>query len=71
MKRIEYIYTDQNNHSLGSVLLTDYFFFDTSGNTNAIYVLGQMQWIITTDAKHLNTHVCTASFTTTQPWQFP
>ena len=70
MKRLEYIYTTQNDHSLGSALLTDYFFFDTNGNTNATYVLGQMQWIVTTDASHPNTQVCSASFSTFRPWKF-
>jgi hypothetical protein len=70
MKRIEYIYTTQNDHSLGSALLTDYFFFDTNGNTNKTYVLGQMQYLITTDATHTNTQVCTACFTTLSPWKF-
>ncbi|HLX70914.1 MAG TPA: hypothetical protein VKV04_14910 [Verrucomicrobiae bacterium] len=70
MKRLEYVYTDQNSHSLGSALLTDYFFFDNSGNTNATYVLGQMQWIITTDSTHTNAQVCTANFTTLRPWKF-
>jgi hypothetical protein len=70
MKRLEYIYTSQNDHSLGSALLTDYFFLDNSGNTNSIYVLGQMQWIVTTDATHTNTQVCTANFATLRPWKF-
>jgi len=70
MKRIEYIYTDQNSHSLGSAFLTDYFFFDTNGRTNAIYVLGQMQYLILTDSTHTNAQVCTASFNTLSPWKF-
>ena len=70
MKRIEYIYTDQNSHSVGSAFLTDYFFFDTSGKTNAIYVLGQMQWLYLTDSTHTNAQVCAASFTTLSPWKF-
>jgi hypothetical protein len=70
MKRIEYIYTDQNSHSLGSVLLTDYFFFDNNGNTNAIYVLGQMQYLILPDSSHTNTQVCAATFATLKPWKF-
>jgi hypothetical protein len=70
MKRIEYIYTDQNSHSLGSVFLTDYYFFDTSGNTNATYVLGQMQYLILPDSTHTNTQVCTASFSTLSPFKF-
>jgi hypothetical protein len=71
MKRLEYIYTSQNGHSLGSALLTDYYFLDNNGHTNATYILGQMQWIVTTDSSHTNTLVCTASFTTTKPWNFP
>ena len=72
MKRLEYIYTTQaSGHSVGSALLTDYYFLDNNGNTNATYVLGQMQWIVTTDSSHTNTQVCTASFTTLKPWNFP
>lgn len=70
MKRLEYIYTDQNSHSLGSALLTDYYFLDNSGNTNRTYVLGQMQYIVTPDSGHTNTQVCTANFTTLRPWRF-
>ena len=70
MKRIEYIYTTQNDHSLGSALLTDYFVLDSNGHTNITYVLGQMQWLVTTDNSHTNTQVCSASFRTFQPWTF-
>ena len=70
MKRLEYIYTSQNDHSLGSALLTDYFLKDSSGHTNATYVLGQMQWIVTTDNTHTNTQVCSATFRTFRPWTF-
>jgi hypothetical protein len=70
MKRLEYIYTDQNDHSLGSALLTDYYFLDSNGNTNRTYVLGQMQYIVTTDANHPHTQVCNATLTTLRPWTF-
>jgi|SRR6185369_7469610 len=70
MKRIEYIYTDQNDHSLGSVFLTDYYFLDNNGNTNATYVLGQMQYLILSGGSQTNAQVCTASFTTFRPWKF-
>lgn len=70
LKRLEYIYTDQNSHSLGSALLTDYFFFDSKGNTNNTVVLGQMQWVVTPDATHDRTQICTAHFTTVRPWKF-
>jgi len=70
MQRIEYIYTSQNDHSVGSAWLTDYYFFDNNGNTNKTYVLGQMQWIVTTDSTHTNTQVCNATFSTTKPFTF-
>ena len=71
LKRIEYIYTDQNSHSLGSAFLTDYYFFDASGNTNNIVILGQMQWLVVPDSTHSSMQVYTASFTTTGPFRFP
>ena len=67
MKRLEYIYTDQNSHSLGSALLTDYFFLDGKGNTNSITVFGNLQWIVTPNALHSDTVVRSGSFTTLQP----
>jgi hypothetical protein len=70
MKRIEYIYTDQNSHSLGSAFLTDYYFLDNNGNTNTTYVLGQMQYLILSGGSQTNAQVCTASFTTLRPWKF-
>jgi hypothetical protein len=70
LRRIEYIYTDQNSHSLGSALLTDYYFLDGNGNTNATYVLGQMQYLLLPDSTRTNTQVCTTSFYTLHPWKF-
>jgi len=70
LRRIEYIYTDQNSHSLGSALLTDYYFLDSNGNTNATYVLGQMQYLLLPDSTRTNTQVCTTSFYTLHPWKF-
>jgi hypothetical protein len=70
LRRIEYIYTHQNSHSLGSALLTDYYFLDGNGNTNKTYVLGQMQYLLTPDNTHTNTQVITASFFTTRPYSF-
>jgi hypothetical protein len=70
LKRIEYVYTDQNSHSLGSALLTQYNYFDNMGHTNKIYVIGQMQYVVTQDAKHPRTQICTANFTTMKPWNF-
>jgi hypothetical protein len=70
MQRIEYIYTDQNSHSLGSVVLTNYFYLNSDGSTNKTYILGQMQYLVLPNALHTNTQVCTATFTTLKPWTF-
>ncbi len=70
LKRIEYVYTDQSPHSIGSALLTDYYFFDQSGNTNYVVVLGQMQWLVVPDNNNPDMRVNTANFTTTRPWKF-
>ena len=67
VKRIEYVYTDQNSHSLGSALLTTYYWLDDGGNTNATGVVGQMQYLIARDSIHTNTQVCTASFLAFKP----
>jgi hypothetical protein len=71
VKRIEYIYTDQNSHSLGSALLTTYYWLDGNGNTNSTAVVGQMQYLIAPDATHTNTQVCSASLLAIKPLTFP
>jgi hypothetical protein len=71
MKRIEYVYTDQLSESLGSVLLTDFYFFDSNGNTNNTVITGQMQYLVLPNALHKDTQVCSGSFTTVRPWNFP
>ncbi len=69
-RRIEYIYTDQSPHSIGSALLTEYFFFNNQGQENYVVVLGQMQWLVVPDNNNPNMQVDNASFTTTRPWSF-
>lgn len=70
LKRIEYIYTDQNSHSLGSALLTDYYFLDSNGNTNSTYIFGNMQYLVLPNALHTNVAVCTGNFHTIGLWRF-
>jgi hypothetical protein len=70
LRRIEYIYTSQNSHSVGTASLTDYYVLDGNGNTNTTYVQGHMQYLIQPDATHTNTQVCTVNFNTMRPWQF-
>ena len=69
-RRIEYIYTDQNTHSMGSALITNYYWFDTQGNTNNVMAFGQMQWIRNPDNVSTNTQVNTGSFITVKKIKF-
>lgn len=69
-RRVEYIYTDQNSHSMGSALITNYYWLDAQGNTNNAMAFGQMQWIVNPDAVSSNTRVCTGNFTTVKPIRF-
>ncbi len=69
-RRVEYIYTDQNSHSMGSALITNYYWLDAQGNTNNAVAFGQMQWVITPDAVSTNTRICTGNFTTVRPIRF-
>jgi hypothetical protein len=69
-RRIEYIYTDQNSHSMGSALITNYYWFDTQGRTNNVMAFGQMQWIRNPDNVSTNTQVNTGSFITVKRIQF-
>lgn len=70
LKRIEYVYTSQNAHSLGSALLTDYYFLDSNGNTNNTFIFGNMQYLVLPDATHTNVQVCTGNFNTIGLWKF-
>lgn len=63
-RRVEYIYTDQNSHSMGSALITNYYWLDAQGNTNNAMAFGQMQWVINPDSVSSNTRICTGNFTT-------
>ncbi len=70
MKRIEYVYTDQSPHSIGSSLMTTYYFFNSQGQTNNAVTLGQMQWLVVPDNNNPKMRVNSASFTTTRPFKF-
>jgi hypothetical protein len=69
-KRIEYIYTYQNSHSLGSVVLNDFFSVD-GGTTNHSLILGTgMQWLVLPDSIHPKSEVRTGSFIAEHRWAF-
>lgn len=63
-RRIEYIYTSQNSHSLGSALISTRHFLDSHGNTNRTSIYGAMQYLVTTDGNHPAVQVCNGNFVT-------
>jgi hypothetical protein len=62
VKRVDYIYTTQNSHSMGAAFVTKRFLRDGNGHTRPI-IEGQMQWIINPVATN-GTQVCRATFCT-------
>lgn len=70
-RRIEYIYTSQNSHSLGSAMISTRHFLDSSGNTNSTSIYGTMQYLVTTDALHPAVQVCNGNFVTGKVLKFP
>lgn len=71
IKHLEYIYTDQNTHSLGSALITDYIWFNSNGTTNALAFLGNVQYLILPNNVHSNVEVISGSFSSFSPMKFP
>jgi hypothetical protein len=71
-RRLEYIYTSQNSHSLGSALITDYYNLAANGTTNRSAHFGQMEYLVLPDGiVNTKLHINNASFSTSQAWQFP
>ena len=60
--RIDYIYTDQNSHSLGASLTTQRFPAGQGGTTRPS-ITGQMEWLVTPDGTNA-TKLCTGTFMT-------
>lgn len=71
IKHLEYIYTDQNDHSLGSSLITDYIWYDTGGKTNGLAFFGNLQYLVTPNNVHSNVEVISGNFTAFSPMKFP
>jgi len=66
VRRLDYIYTSQNSHSMGACFTTKRFQGDARGNVRATFD-GQMSWIVN-PVGAAGTKVCTASFVTTKPF---
>jgi hypothetical protein len=62
-RRIDYIYTDQNNHALGSTLTLKIYKKDSQGNLNVTSVSGQMTWLQVLDGTN-NVKFITGTFST-------
>jgi len=67
IRRVDYIYTSQNSHSLGASFTTKRFLTDKNGTIHTT-IDGEMEWIVNPTANN-GTKVCKASFTTTKPFR--
>ena len=61
--RVDYIYTDQNSHSMGAAFVTKNY---SPGGQQLTSVTGRMQWIVN-PISPAGTKVCYGSFTATNP----
>jgi hypothetical protein len=66
VRRVDYIYTSQNSHSMGASFTTKRFITDTNGTVHTT-IDGQMEWIVN-PVGSASTKVYTATFTTTRPF---
>lgn len=66
VRRVDYIYTSQNSHSMGASFTSKRFLTDTKGNVHTT-IEGQMQWIVNPTGAN-GTQICTGTFTTTRPF---
>lgn len=66
VRRLDYIYTSQNSHSMGASFTTKRFQGDNNGHVRAVFE-GQMSWIVN-PVGNVGTKVCTGSFVTTKPF---
>ena len=66
VRRVDYVYTSQNSHSMGASFTTKRFLTDKNGSVFPSFN-GQMEWIVN-PVGNSSTKVCTATFTTTKPF---
>lgn len=66
VRRIDFVYTQQNGHSMGSGFLTKRFGADRSGTLHTT-VDAKMQWIVLAQGSN-GAAMCQATFTTTRPY---
>jgi hypothetical protein len=66
VRRVDYIYTSQNSHSMGASFTTKRFLTDKSGNVHTT-IDGQMEWIVNPTSAN-GTQVYKATFSTTRPF---
>ena len=69
VRRLDYIYTSQNSHSMGACFTTKRFQTDGNGSLRETFN-GQMQWVVN-PVGNAGTKLYTASFVTTKPFGSP
>jgi hypothetical protein len=67
VRRLDYIYTSQNSHSMGACFTTKRFQADGRGNLRTT-ITGQMSWIVN-PVGSAGTKICTGTFTTTRSFK--
>jgi hypothetical protein len=66
VRRIDFVYTQQNGHSMGSGFLTKRFVTDANGTPRAA-IDANLQWIVRPEGTN-GTAMCKGTFTTTKAY---
>ncbi len=64
---IQYLYTDQLDHSAGTVFSNQQNFLDSNGNTNRTVIKGQVRFLTVPDQTH-RLQITTGTFVTGKPF---
>ena len=67
IRRIDYVYTKQNSHSMGTGFVTKRYVSDGRGGVRGTIDGGQVQWIVLPENGN-SAKICRATFTTTRPF---
>jgi hypothetical protein len=67
VKRIDYVYGHQINHSAGSTITTIQYFTNQTGLSKRVLINGQADWINLPDAPNASPQIISGTFTATRP----
>ncbi len=68
VRKIQYVYTGQNSHSMGDAIMAEAFYPDQNNNTTNAIVYGLINYLVAPDGTQ-NPNICNGSFVTRKRFQ--